>query len=1240
MLSAAVAAISVAAPPGAHAASSDSSAPTGRLSHKEVREIVADIAPVFSADSKVLPDDSEVLRATGPRSLRLRGANGQHAGSLVSTMPIAVADPGAKGRMPKWRVADLGWRAGNDRFDVRRALGKISVPQNASGAFRVGALEARLAERAQTSTGAVDGETVTYANVLPDMDLVIRSLPIGFQAGWVLRGPKTPEEIDIPLTLPSGTGLHEEPDGGFEVKGATGASVARISATSATDADGNAVDVETKATQAGLRIRIDHKNAGIRYPIAVDPTFTYNWDAGSTKEDGWTFKKSRPDLGFYPYIPPLFGTCSGGCQQGPQKLVADGSGYHNAGDYGMWTRPAPGNPASGSTSAEHAFWYRADVFNINKSQVQATPDKPALGRFGFLNSSDQVQPSQKWSLSETGGSAGPAYFGTSTTGDTRYLWTGAHLNDKTTNGLASNRFSLGLFSEGVHGLPYNASGPLYNVKSLISAGYINLYAADNVSPEVVMPSEAGAWRKGSDPLTVTAKDNGTGIESVALRGSSGTVHAQVNSSCPAAGNTLCPFTAAVPLSLATVPEGRGSYVVAATDAGGRTTTSSQQLAVDRTNPSVTLEGALYTERASPIGPGEGRSLVVLSADDGPSGSAAGTGSGIDKVEVSVDDEVVSTTTQRAAGDGKALQASWELTADETEGGEHEIRVVATDRAGNEQTAQFTVRKDATADLAVPIPSLSGDLAPAANKFVGGGETADVIFVGLDQASGPDEGSGLARLGLEIDGTEVLHRAVDCNDPEDPGYCPYRVEVPAAVNYRSYREGLHTVQVTAEDGAGNQGRSGAWSVSIDRTPPTLATELHAGMKARRGRSAWVSWTGTQDPPLAGSADQGSGTRAWTYRWHDDYANTEWSEWATTSQPRFEADEVGNGVEIEVELRSADAVGNKSGTAELSTIIDSYGEARQGAAARSGVELCHEVDIGGGQERLPTSVTVGVEPQVGIEAKGKIVCGSTELNGYFEYRYEVCVDIKTGVGQQDYLKINCEYTYVSGSAATQLTVTVPCEAGVTQKYRTHTRITAMDTGEVVEGFGQADADLPCNEAGAWRQFALSSAPYKTSPSSALGANMADGFTNDSRSHYFINKVTVHDQDKQQLPSVGTPTGNHGWEAHHVVPAGERSQQFALAQAYAYACWVEPNGAINGVWLRGPKLKSTKRAYKEKLTPELRRRAYHPHLRRASYAEWISSDLRRFVDDSGKCLDDGSAIWGELRSIRGALRAGREK
>jgi hypothetical protein len=168
------------------------------------------------------------------------------------------------------------------------------------------------------------------------------------------------------------------------------------------------------------------------------------------------------------------------------------------------------------------------------------------------------------------------------------------------------------------------------------------------------------------------------------------------------------------------------------------------------------------------------------------------------------------------------------------------------------------------------------------------------------------------------------------------------------------------------------------------------------------------------------------------------------------------------------------------------------------------------------------------------------------------------------------------------------------------------------------------LGCNEAGAWRRMAS-----------------RNGRAGDILGNSMLNRMMAG-LDYSALPQGDPNYGDrHGWQAHHIIPAdyGRGSTTLDAAartiQALGYTCDIDPNSAVNGVWLRGPRLYIGAEGYKY-LTDFGRQRPAHRPIHTTVHFDWVKTHLDNNATSQGTCLSVGG-MYSALRRMRDIIEAG---
>ena len=176
--------------------------------------------------------------------------------------------------------ADAGWRNAADAVDLRLAA-RADAPELARLALGEGNAFGYGLEGAAPVAGTLDGGTVTYPSVLPEVDLRIEGRAGGLKETLVLRSPDAPNRYVFPLRL---KGLAASVVGGQVVlTDGAGARRAVIPAgymlDSTPDAPATSTGVRYRIVERGgqpaLEVTADRewlRDPARRYPVLIDPT--------------------------------------------------------------------------------------------------------------------------------------------------------------------------------------------------------------------------------------------------------------------------------------------------------------------------------------------------------------------------------------------------------------------------------------------------------------------------------------------------------------------------------------------------------------------------------------------------------------------------------------------------------------------------------------------------------------------------------------------------------------------------------------------------------------------------------------------------------------------------------------------------------------------------------------------------------------------------------------------------------
>ena len=429
----------------------------------------------------------------------------------------------------------------------------------------------------------------------------------------------------------------------------------------------------------------------------------------------------------------------------------------------------------------------------------------------------------------------------------------------------------------------------------------------------------------------------------------------------------------------------------------------------------------------------------------------------------------------------------------------------------------------------------------------------------------------------------------------------------------------------------------FSVIVDRTAPAAPTGFEASFDPETGNT-YLDWEPGPDPALAnGEAGSGDADEGYRYQRPDG----SWSDWTVRSAAD---DAVVSGFQVNnvvaIEHYTRDTAGNRSPTTSSSATVTLVAETSEGVsfeetdaeeppeqpASTQGADISSPSALASAssddgsastsafetgnpakckvKRAVPQLIDIQtrkrLEPNTKIRVKTYMYCEGTDADwniplvgtAFRGMRFEVRI-LKKGRDGDFHLQHAAKpKRSKKRSPAIHQTVDILCRPG-TAEYRAEvtTYVNIRKPFSDIRKRHRWDSEpLNCNEAGAWRVQAEMAPRY---PSYGLALNLA---------------------------AAGDPRPATGFQAHHIVPAGEtRYNDAERAEAIAYGCGISPNSTRNGIWLRGYSLRYGTKAY-FRLSPALQRRQYHPGMQNsARHYEWLAAKL-----EPALTFDDSSNPW----------------
>lgn len=301
-------------------------------------------------------------------------------------------------------------------------------------------------------------------------------------------------------------------------------------------------------------------------------------------------------------------------------------------------------------------------------------------------------------------------------------------------------------------------------------------------------SEGEALRDRDYPITATSADTLSGSRTVQIT-LDGAEKAR-RDDC-AASSSPCTLDWTFDGGDPSLTEGDHVLRVVATDQAGNTrTAATRTVRVDRTPPTIDIEGSLKPEGSDWVAEGE-QDLLFDALDEG--------GTGVVAAELKIDGQTVEAApTQTCEQGGCELSHDFYVTTDGYLPGEHDVTLEVTDGAGNKTTAANTPAAGWTISLERddPLVVLSGSLWDARLQPLQTGETYSLTVEASEPTPVIDQ-SGAGALEFAVDGDAIEIYEQGC----EPGAC----SMTRSFDYSAddFGEGEHEIAVTATDFAGNE-----------------------------------------------------------------------------------------------------------------------------------------------------------------------------------------------------------------------------------------------------------------------------------------------------------------------------------------------------------------------------------------------------------------------------------------------------
>jgi hypothetical protein len=619
-----------------------------------------------------------VGKPVGPDMLRVEG--GDEPDSIVITsQPVAFRD-----RAGDLRKIDLGLERDGDELVTRESPFGLELPDSLDHGISVGSGDRRFSISpmvSNTADAAIEQYAAFYGDVDPDTDFVAKPVVGGVETFSILRSPASPEQLRFRVSAGAGSVLRPADLAGGFVLSQGDEDLALVSPPQAWDAQHRPVAVEASVDGEDLVLQVAHRDRDVAYPIVVDPTVVdtcWNWvNAGfGCQVDAWEVDPNATYSG---------GT-AGWAYEGPAAYAPyAGPGYLGSGLYirnliqnyfilnqaGDWFYRAP----PGVRIVEATF--------SNVSQDNTTDNTTCL----FLG---VLENTGSW------GRASPRTFCGQQTLDTWWTWCPGTSCADVSGGTPGNAAVFGAMAQRTGWSSYWMDHLGASALVMTEMNWGSLY------PYISSPDFPDAWQ--TDPnrwITFHVGDAGLGIKRIDFSSPENPGWQPIDDytggsasksyACTGGTRLSCPMDAWIHMKLGNLREGYSTIRVRVTDLVNKSYIYEHPIGIqggggnDGFPPNLNLSG--------PAVDNAGR----LDTGAWDLEATASDGAGIATITTVVDGATDDTQTFNSCA-GCGASAEFTVDTEDLGPGGHSIRVIATDRRGNQVTRTLSVSVSRTASM--------------------------------------------------------------------------------------------------------------------------------------------------------------------------------------------------------------------------------------------------------------------------------------------------------------------------------------------------------------------------------------------------------------------------------------------------------------------------------------------------------------------------------------------------------------
>ena len=281
---------------------------------------------------------------------------GDHDAVVASTLPLRTRDQAGKSAWTDLTLVDRG-----DHLASRTPHVPVKIAKEIAAGVAFPAGFSIVALKGASTTPLVHEGKVFWPEVLTDTDAMVVPVAQGIETFAQLRSINAPEELRMPVSLPTEAVLRGRSDGGAEIVRAAQV-LASVSFPRAADAEQRPVAVEMEVEGEELVLRVDHVGQDVAYPVLVDPTVSNyashpGWTAGPNYGSFRAWRdsthlgiRSGLDVGYAEWLLTV-----------PRQSYIEFAQFHSFWTYDMCSVLGTKNPSSGAQQSYSGGWWHSTL---------------------------------------------------------------------------------------------------------------------------------------------------------------------------------------------------------------------------------------------------------------------------------------------------------------------------------------------------------------------------------------------------------------------------------------------------------------------------------------------------------------------------------------------------------------------------------------------------------------------------------------------------------------------------------------------------------------------------------------------------------------------------------------------------------------------------------------------------------------------------------------------------------------